>query len=350
MNVLVLDDDPINLALIVHMLQPIPNIVCTEFSDPILALQWANAHKPDLLLIDYMMPRMDGLQFLKYLRRLPDCSVVPVIMVTATGGTDLRNMALESSATDLLTKPVNGTELRARVTNMLALRKVQLELAGHAAELTNEIREASAARLARELESIRCLSLAARSRDPETGAHLVRMSTYAQIIARELGLSEDEQNIIKEAAPLHDIGKVGIPDHILLKPGRLDAAEMTIMRTHAAIGAGILNASESPLLQVAATIALGHHEKFDGTGYPAGLKGEAIPFYARIAAVADVFDALTSPRPYKKAWQIDSAAKYIKENSSSHFDPQCVDAFLKNIDMVLLIHERYQDDPNIAMQ
>ena len=188
------------------------------------------------------------------------------------------------------------------------------------------------------------LSLAAECRDPETGAHLLRMANYARLIAAGLDLPPSEQELVLAAAPMHDIGKVGIPDHILLKPGRLSAEEMQVMRGHPEIGARILGNSPSPLLQAAASIALHHHERVDGAGYPHGLAGEDIPLYARIVAVADVFDALTSSRPYKPAWPLEKAVAHLRDASGSHFDARCVDAFLAQWPAIYAIHQQYPDD------
>ncbi|CAG0967236.1 partial Cyclic di-GMP phosphodiesterase response regulator RpfG, partial [Anaerolineae bacterium] len=194
------------------------------------------------------------------------------------------------------------------------------------------------------------LSRAAEYRDPETGAHILRMSHYTRLIAQNLGLTEAEQELLLDAAPMHDIGKVGTPDHILLKPGRLTDEELVIMRQHAEIGYEILKDSVSPLLRTAALVAWTHHEKFDGSGYPRGLAGENIPLYGRIVAVADVFDALTSARPYKLAWEVDRALDFLREGRGSHFDPACVDAFLQDMDAVLSIKDRYRDEEDIAGQ
>ncbi len=196
----------------------------------------------------------------------------------------------------------------------------------------------------RERETVIRLSRAAEFRDPETGAHILRMAHFSQIIARGMGLSESDQYLLLEAAPMHDIGKVGIADKILLKPGRLEPEEFEIMKRHATIGYELLQGSSSRVLQTGAEIARGHHEKFDGSGYPQGLKGEEIPIFSRIVAVADVFDALTSERPYKKAWDVEAAVDFLKAGSGSHFDPECVTAFLNAWDDVQEVRARYSED------
>lgn len=343
MNVLIIDDDPTNVRLLMHLLSGLPGVRLTGMQDPVEALHWCGLHEPDLVVVDYMMPHLDGLQFLQAFRRLPGRDAVPVIMATAETDREVRHQALHLSANDFLTKPFDKVELMARVKNMLVLRKCQLQLADRAAWLDEEVRRATREIAAREQEAIHKLSRAAEYRDPETGAHLRRLANYSWIIAHNAGLPAAECELVRNAAPMHDIGKVGIPDHILLKPGRLDEAELVIMRTHPLIGARILEGSDSPLLQAAHVIAVAHHEKYDGSGYPHGLKGEDIPLHGRIVAVADVFDALTSPRPYKAAWELDRAIAWIRDGAGTHFDPACVAAFLKDLDAVLQVRQRYED-------
>ncbi len=343
-QILIVDDNATNLTLFRHLLRKIDDTEVVCFDDPVSALSWCELHEPDMILVDYMMPDVDGLEFIRRLRRINGRNTVPVVMVTADTQTDVRHQALKLGAQDFLNKPVDKIELTARMTNLLALRKSQQQLANRAAWLAEEVKKATLEIVAREKEAILRLSRAAEYRDPETGLHLLRMSNYARLIAAQLGLPEDERELILHAAPMHDIGKVGTPDHILLKPGRLTADEFTIMKQHASIGYEILRDSESPLLQCAAKLALTHHEKFDGSGYPNGLAGEAIPLHGRIIAVADVFDALTSARPYKKAWPHSQAVEFLQTNSGSHFDPDCVKAFLSDWNRVAAISERYQEE------
>ena len=343
-KLLVVDDNAINLTLFRHLLQKLEGAEVECIADPLAALDWCAASDPDLILLDYMMPGVNGLEFIERLRLIPGRADVPVVMVTADTESDVRHRALQLGAQDFLTKPVDKVELTARVRNLLALRKSQQQLANRAEWLADEVAKATAEIAAREKEAILRLSRAAEYRDPETGSHLLRMSNYTRLIAVQLGLPLDEQQLLLEASPMHDIGKVGTPDQILLKPGRLTPEEFEVMKQHATIGYEILRDSVSPLLQCAAKLALAHHEKFDGSGYPLGLGGEAIPMHGRIVAVADVFDALTSERPYKKAWTLDAAVDFLKTNAGSHFDPACVEAFLSAWPQVLEIRERYHDE------
>lgn len=345
MKVVVVDDNAVNVAVLRAMVRGLPDCEGVEFTDPAAGLAWCQNHVSDLIVVDYMMPGLDGLGFLKAFREIPGCGDVPVLMVTASHEADVRYSALNQGANDFLTKPVDRVEFMARARNMLALRRSQRALADRASWLADEVKKATAVIADRELDTILRLSRAAEYRDPETGAHVLRMAHYARLIGGQLQLPDADLEMLFHAAPMHDVGKVGTPDHILLKPGRLDAGEMAIMRKHAAIGFEILRDSPSPCLQLAAVIAHSHHEKFDGSGYPAGLAGEAIPLVGRIVAVADVFDALTSERPYKKAWPVQEARDYLLAQAGLHFDPACVHAFLACWDDVLLIRQQHQDDP-----
>ena len=348
MKVAVVDDNTVNIAVLRAMVRHLPDCECFEFTEPARALQWCESNEPDLILVDYMMPAMNGLEFVAAFRALPGCQEVPALMITASHETEIRHNALNQGVNDFLTKPVDRVEFLARSRNMLALRKSQKALSDRAAWLADEVAKATAEITSRELDTIFRLSKAAEYRDPETGAHVLRMAHYSRLIGAKLGMSDEDLNMLFHAAPMHDVGKVGTPDHILLKPGRLDADEMAIMREHAHIGYEILRDSPSPCLQLAAVIANSHHEKFDGSGYPGGLKGEEIPLVGRIVAVADVFDALNSERPYKEGWPLDKARKYIEDNSGSHFDPACVRAFLSSWLDVLEIRAKYRDDPRDA--
>jgi putative two-component system response regulator len=345
-QVLIIDDTEINLILFSALVKKLEDCDAHVFSDSRLGLQWARENVPDLVIVDYMMPDLDGLEFIRLLRETSGRKMVPLLMITANDQKEIRYRALDLGANDFLTKPVDKVEFLARAKNMLSLNQARKQLADHASWLAGEVRKATRQIVDRERETVFRLSKAAEYRDPETGAHILRMAHFSQVIARELGLSEAEQQLLLEAAPMHDIGKVGIADKILLKPGRLDADEFEIMKQHAVYGYELLKGSSSQVLQAGAEIALGHHEKFDGSGYPNGLQGEAIPLFSRIVAVADVFDALTSERPYKKAWTLEAAVDFLNAGAGTHFDPACVKAFLTAWDDVMQVRDRYQEEPS----
>ena len=344
MQIVIVDDNPVNLKLMESLVkranvdyQPL------TFQDSAKGLEWCLSNVIDLLIVDYMMPSPDGLEFIRRYREHPENADIPVLMITADHEKETRYAALETGANDFLTKPIDNAEFRARLRNMISLRRSQKALADRAAWLAEKVAEATSEILDREREMITRLSRAAEFRDPETGAHIQRMSNYSKVIADQLGLPREEQELILRAAPMHDVGKIAIPDNILLKPGKLDETEFAIMKTHAEKGYEILRGSRSSLLDIAAMIARSHHEKFDGSGYPLGLAGEAIPLYGRIVAVADVFDALTTERPYKKPWAIEDAMDFLFTNAGTHFDPLCVAAFIARIKDVLAIRASYQD-------
>lgn len=343
MKVAIIDDAPINLTLLKHLVGRLEKCETHEFESSLAGLEWCLANRPDILIIDYMMPEMDGIEFLHRFRAARGMEDTQVLMVTANDQSDVRYRALEAGANDFLTKPIDKTEFLARGRNMLALRRSQHALANRAEWLASEVAKATADLVRQERETIVCLARAAEFRDPETGAHILRMAHYSKLIAGAMGLSDADQELLLTAAPMHDVGKVGIFDKILLKPGRLDPDEFVEMKEHARIGHDILSSSSAPLMKVAAEIALSHHEKFDGSGYPQGLSGAAIPLFGRIVAVADVFDALTSARPYKKAWDLDVARNFLSENAGSHFDPDCVAAFMEQWPAVLTIRQQFAD-------
>ena len=343
-HVLIIDDTDINLILFAALVKKLDDCEPHTFASARDALAWTQDNTPDLVIVDYMMPDMDGLEFIRLMRGIPACEPVPVIMITANDQKQLRYRALDLGANDFLTKPVDKVEYLARTRNMLLVSDARKQLADRAAWLADEVRKATAEIVARERETVFRLCKAAEYRDPETGAHILRMAHYSQLIASKLGLPVADQELLLEAAPMHDIGKVGIADKILLKPGRLDAEEFEVMKQHAVYGYELLQGSSSRVLQAGAEIARGHHEKFDGSGYPAGISGTDIPIFSRIVAVADVFDALTSERPYKKAWTLEAAVDFLVHGSGKHFDPQCVQAFLNSWDEVMEIRGRYQEE------
>ncbi len=343
-TVLIIDDSDINLTLIKALVLKLGECSPVLFDNPLEALEWCRENVPDLVIVDYMMPDMDGLKFISAFRALHGRNEIPVLMVTANDQKDVRYDALLGGANDFLTKPIDRVEFSARARNMLSLRQGQKFLADradHLAEMveirTQEIRD-------RERELIFRISRAAEFRDPETGAHIQRMAHYSQVIAAGYGLDAQAQKLILEAAPMHDVGKIGIPDYFLLKPGKLTPEEFEVMKGHARLGYELLKDSASEIIQAGAQVAISHHEKYDGTGYPHGLKGHQIPAFGRIVAVADVFDALTSERPYKKAWPLDEACKFLEEGRGKHFDPLCVEAFLAGWEEILDIRQRFRDE------
>ncbi|WP_412480630.1 HD domain-containing phosphohydrolase [Azonexus sp. IMCC34839] len=342
-KVLIIDDSDINLTLIKALVLKLGECDPILFENPLKALEWCQENVPDLVIVDYMMPQMDGLKFIAAFRALHGRDEIPVLMITANDQRDVRYEALIGGANDFLTKPIDRIEFSARARNMLSIRAGQRYLANRAEELAGLVEERTKDIRDRERELIFRICRAAEFRDPETGAHIQRMAHYSQVIAKGLGLDVATAKLVLEAAPMHDVGKIGIPDQILLKPGRLTPEEFEIMKNHAQLGWELLKDSGSEILRAGAEIALSHHEKYDGTGYPGGLKGNDIPLFGRIVAVADVFDALTSERPYKKAWSLEDARRFLEEGRGKHFDPLCVEALFAGWDEVLDIKQRFRD-------
>jgi two-component system response regulator RpfG len=318
------------------------------FARPVDAVVWATRHIADLVLVDYMMPEMDGIEFVKRLRALPGYEHVPIVMVTVHDDRKVRYAALDAGITDFLTKPVDARECLARCRNLLTLRRQQLALEDRRRLLEHMVEDATREVREREKETLLRLARAGEFRDEETGYHLIRMSRYSRLIAHALSLGDDEVETVELAAPLHDIGKIGIPDGILLKPAKLDDGEWDVMRRHPVIGHEILKGSASKYVRMGALIALGHHEKYDGSGYPNGLVGDHIPLCARIVAIADVYDALTSVRPYKSAWTSERAFEYVAAQAGRHFDPRLADAFAGMKKAVLQIQNEWRDATTAA--
>lgn len=331
-RILVIDDDIDEIRLIERLLSRAgySRIVCAM--DPVEAITQYQTTMPDLVVLDLNMPKMDGLEVMERLAALDADDLPPVLMLTVETETSIRVAALERGARDFLSKPFDRLELLARVRNLVSSR-----LRYSAATARRRLAELSTAERDRQLrearvEMMRRLAFTAESRDGDTGAHLVRVSRYAEFLGQAAGLDTERTAHLGLAAPLHDVGKIAIPDAILNKPGRLDAEEWTVMRTHTIIGASLLRGSQWPELQIAERIALTHHERWDGSGYPAGLSGSDIPLEGRICGLVDVYDALTTSRPYKRAWSIDEAVAEIGRLRGLHFDPDLVDIFTERID------------------
>ncbi len=342
MKILSIDDNKTNL-LIIESYAKILNLEIESFLNPKEALEASFENEYDLVIVDYMMPEINGLEFIQSFRQ--NNQNTPIIMLTAVGDDmELQIKALEYGANDFLSKPINAPAFKARIINMLKLRKSQLLLQDKALLLQDEVNSATIRLKESEHETLQMLGKSAEYKDPETNAHTQRVAYYCKLLARVYGLDENLQDIIFYASPFHDLGKIGIPDKILLKPGKLDDDEFSIMKNHAKIGYEILKGSKSKYLKAGGVIAYNHHEKYDGTGYPNGLKGENIPIFGRITAIADVFDALTSSRPYKKAWSLEEAFDFLIREKEVHFDPKLVDLFIENKNEVIDIHNKFKED------
>ena len=343
MRVVIVDDNMTNCSLLAMLVQREGSHDVTVFTDASAALAHMLTVPFDIALIDYMMPEVDGISLLRQLRDTVQARTVPILIVTTFTETNVRLEALQAGATDFLAKPVNAIEFRARFRNITALRQSQIDLERHAEFLSGKVEEATRDILRREEEVILRLSRATEFRDGDTGSHILRVAAVSREIAEELGCPDEFCRNLYLSSPMHDVGKVAIPDSVLLKAGPLTPTEWSQMKTHANIGYHILKGSESDLVQLAAEIALNHHENWDGSGYPHGLKGENIPLSGRIVAVADVFDALTCERPYKRAWTVESALQEIQRNRAQKFDPAVVDAFFRRLDRILRIRDELTD-------
>jgi putative two-component system response regulator len=348
--VTIVDDRGASLEVYVSLLHRIEGVWAKTFVSPAAALAWCGGNDPDLLILDFQKPAPDGIEFIQKYRAIRPSTETAIVIVTGEMDREIRRRALEAGANDYLTKPADPVEFIARVRNHLALRESRKQLERHAASLAEEVAEATkeiAARekeiADREQETINRLVRAAEFRDGDTGLHIVRMGHYAALLGKAMGLSEDDQRLLLLATPMHDVGKVATPDSILLKRGALTDSEWEVMRQHTRAGYDILAGSASRVLQLAAQIALRHHEKWDGSGYPGRVRGTNIPLAARICAIGDVFDALISNRPYKRAWSIEDAFKEVHARSGSHFDPLLVETFLARRSDVIEIANRFTD-------
>ena len=354
-HILIVDDEALNRELLVEILESFGH-VCETAANGAEALKKLNT-EIDLVLLDVMMPIMDGFETVRHIRSHPTYKDMPIIMATALTEKQDRLHAVRVGANDFIAKPVDKLELRVRTDAQLKIKESHDALKRHEAELeetvrlrTMDLRQALETLVHTQkrtheahLDTIHRLAIAAEFKDEQTAAHIDRVSHYCALVARGLGLPAQEVEIIRRASPMHDVGKIGIPDAILNKPGRLTPEERAVMEQHTIIGARILGGSASELLQAGEVVALSHHEKWDGSGYPNRLSGHAIPLYGRICAVADVFDALLSKRAYKDAYPMDQVYAMLQQGRGSHFDPQVLDVFLAHTEEVLAIQQQYQD-------
>ncbi|MBW3697768.1 two-component system response regulator [Vibrio sp. T187] len=335
-TVLIVDDTPENLDVLTGLLKDTYQVKAAKNGTVAIKLAQMNP-KPDLILLDIMMPDLDGYQVCEILKSQPDTAHIPIIFVTAKISPEDEVKGLSLGAVDYITKPITPAIALQRVQTHLSLYNQQQALYLKVKEQTAEINHS-------KIEMVKRLGRAAEYKDNETGMHVLRMSHYCHVLALAVGMTMEDADTLREAAPMHDIGKIGIPDAVLLKPGKLDADEWSVMQTHVNIGVDILgDTSGSKLLEMAADVAQSHHEKWNGKGYPNGLSGNDIPLVARIAAVADVFDALTSERPYKKAWTVEDTFALLLEEKGEHFDPQLVDLFINHLPEILEIKDRFKD-------
>jgi putative two-component system response regulator len=328
-RILIVDDQEANIRLLQRILAPAGYVNLRTVRDPRQVLDRYMEFQPDLILLDLHMPYLDGLEVMGLLEpAIPAGSYLPILVLTADVMAETKKKALSTGAKDFLTKPFDATEVLLRIRNLLETRFLYIELQHYNETLETKVRERTSQLEEAQVEMLERLARASESRDDDTGRHTQRVGELSAALARAVGLPEDQCALIGRAATLHDIGKIGIPDNILLKPGRLTAEEFARMKTHTGIGAGILSGSHFPLLQLAEEIAMNHHEKWDGTGYY-GVRGEAIPLAARIVTVADVFDVLTHSRPYKMAWPVEQALAEIEDQTGRLFDPRLADLFLR---------------------
>ncbi|WP_305908332.1 HD domain-containing phosphohydrolase [Methylomarinum sp. Ch1-1] len=342
-RILLIDDEPVNLKLLDRTLrqQGYQNLVLVE--DPREVVDRYLEERTDLILLDLNMPHLDGYQVMEQLQAQHDPLLPPIVILTAQHSKDFLMRALAAGARDFITKPFDRNELVMRVHNLLEAQLAHRLLHDQKSVLEKMVSIRTEELHHTRLQIVQRLGMASEYRDEETGNHILRMSHICALLAEAIGWDEAQCDLILNASPMHDIGKIGIPDAILLKPGKFEPEEWEIMKSHAEIGAKLLDGDDSELLRMARDIALTHHEKWDGSGYPNGLVGEEIPQAGRIAALADVFDALTSQRPYKKAWSVEAALSFILDNRGLHFDPALTDVFAEQLPAIVAIKQRYAE-------
>jgi len=334
-SILVVDDTPRNIEILKEILRSKYKVKAALNGEKALKIS-QTFPQPDLILLDIMMPELDGYDVIRRLKTNPQTAHIPVIFVTAKSEVDDEKLGFDLGAVDYITKPVSPTLVMARVRTHLAMHDHNRDLEEKINIRTSELNNS-------RKEIIQRLGRAAEFKDNETGLHVIRMSHYSALIAKKAGMPVPWCELLKNAAPMHDLGKIGIPDNILLKPGKLDEDEWKLMKKHPEFGAEILGSHDSELLTLAQSVALTHHEKWDGSGYPQGLSKTDIPIESRIVAIADVFDALTTARPYKEAWPVEEAVMLIEESAGSHFAPDLVSVFLKILPEILEIRDKYAE-------
>lgn len=343
-RVLIVDDESTGRKILEKIVQTVSNdIIAASFSETAPALLWLEDNHPDLIITDYRMPDINGVEFIKKIRRRDACADIPIMMITVVNEKSVRYDALEAGVTAFLTRPIDHIECRTSCRNLLKLHEQQNIIQDRADWLARQVEVATQQIVTREQETLLRLAKAGEYRDQCTGNHVIRMAKYARQIAEELGFNELDCQEVEYAAPMHDIGKIGVPDVVLTKPSKYTEEEMAVMRQHTKIGHSILCNSQSRFIQTGSIIALNHHERFNGTGYPNQRKGKEIPLIARIVSVADVYDALVSRRPYKAAWSVEDAYDYLEKEAGQHFDPICVEAFFIRIDQVKEIYSSFSD-------
>lgn len=336
-----IDDEEINL-LILEEVAKTEGFDLQSFTDPRLAADYIKKNKVDIVFTDYLMPDIDGIELIHQIRNYhPD---IPVIMLTSMGDNkDIKLRAIEAGATEFLSKPIDAVEFTARTKNLIELRKAQLMIMDRAKLLEEEVRKATEDIVERELETLRVMGKAAEFRDLDTSNHTIRVSHVSKLIAEAMGLDEEQQELVYYASPLHDLGKLGIPDAILHKPGVLTSEEFIRIQEHSEVGYNILKECKSKYLQAGAEIALTHHEKFSGKGYPQSLKGNEIPLFGRIVGLADAYDAMISKRIYKDQIPQNKIIEVLISEKGNHFDPEIVDIFLSIIDKVIILYNQFKD-------
>lgn len=348
-RILIIDDNPTNVDLLEATLNSVGYVSVLSITDPRKAEGLYIAYRPDLVLLDINMPYFDGFQVMEQFKKVEGDSYIPVLILTALKDNKTRIRALTEGAQDFLTKPFDKLETVTRIANMLKVRLLHNEVHNQNIILEQKVQERTLELQATRLEIIHRLGRAAEYRDKETGEHLIRLSHMCRLLGKLTGMSNREQGLILNATPMHDIGKIGIPDSILLKPGKLNSQEWKIMQMHTTIGSDLLGGHDSELMRLSSDIALTHHEKWDGTGYPRQLKGVEVAFEGRITGLVDVFDALTSKRSYKNHYTVETACAIIRKKRGEHFDPELTDLFLEHIDDFVQISNKFSGEQDVNL-